>query len=107
MAGLAKQILEKLPAAGNWIRFRGHYELGLLTQDILHQHPTIQEAVSRLPTDLAVAREQRLKVGFDLAMKKQQLPADQWTKKENDVYYLQPYIDIVEQEEAERKEFRS
>jgi ubiquinol-cytochrome c reductase subunit 7 len=69
--------------------------------------PIVAEAVARLPDELNMRREQRLKIGFDLCMKKQTLPRNLWVREDDDIPYLTPFIEIVEQEQKERAEFFS
>lgn len=85
--------------------FRGHHQLGLMTHDLMNgEH--IDEAVRRLPADLRNAREQRLKVGFDLFVKKQELPVAQQLSPEKEHPYLLPYLRLIEREDEERRAFR-
>lgn len=67
--------------------------------------PEMTEAVSRLPPDVLQAREQRIAVAFHLSMNHEILPKEKWTKYEEDVKYLDPYIEQVKKEWNEKKRF--
>jgi len=47
----------------------------------------------------------RLKVASQLFLTQKQLPKEQWTTEEEDVAYLTPYMDEVEQEDKARAAF--
>lgn len=55
----------------------------------------------RLPPQIKEDRDWRIKRAYDLQMKKITLPRDQWTTEQQDLPYLQPYIDEVHQEEQD------
>ncbi|KAI8510421.1 hypothetical protein Bbelb_113370 [Branchiostoma belcheri] len=82
-------------------------QIGLLRDDTLRETEDVKEAVRRLPEDVYNARAFRIKRALDLDMKKQILPKDQWTKFEEDVRYLQPYLDEVWKEKKEKQEWDS
>ena len=85
----------------------GHLERGLWTDDTHHyEDPVILEAVRRAPEYFQIERTNRMKVAFDLDIKKTVLPEDMWTKAEEDLYYLYPYIEEILQETRERDLFR-
>lgn len=67
--------------------------------------PGVTEAIRRLPADVADARQSRIDVAFHLSMNKTYLPKEQWTKYEEDVKYLEPYLDEVKRELAEKKSY--
>ncbi|KAI8503985.1 PREDICTED: cytochrome b-c1 complex subunit 7-like [Branchiostoma belcheri] len=85
----------------------GFNQIGLLRDDTLRETDDVKEAVKRLPEDVYNARAFRIKRALDLDMKKQILPKDQWTKFEEDVRYLQPYLDEVWKEKKEKQEWDS
>ncbi|KAJ2286160.1 Cytochrome b-c1 complex subunit 7 [Coemansia sp. RSA 2706] len=87
------------PFAGTWVR---------LYDDLLREEtPIIQEAISRLNREETDNRVYRQKRAFQLSLSHQELPTPQWTKPEDDYKYLQPLIDEVTAEQAERDAFNS
>jgi ubiquinol-cytochrome c reductase subunit 7 len=76
----------------------------LRLHDILADSVEIRDALSRLPPNLKEERDWRIKRAFDLGLKKIQLPQAEWTKPEEDIPYLRPYLDDVRQEEHDRFE---
>ncbi|KAJ2509262.1 Cytochrome b-c1 complex subunit 7 [Coemansia sp. RSA 2052] len=76
--------------------------------DLLREEtPIIQEAISRLSREEIDLRNYRHRRAFQLSLSHQELPSPQWTKAEDDVKYLQPLIEEVRQEYAERDAFNS
>lgn len=67
--------------------------------------PAVAEAVRRLPADVFDARKARIDMAFHLSMNKIYLPKDQWTKYEEDVKYLDPYLEEVKREIAEKNDY--
>ncbi len=59
-----------------------------------------------MPIELQEARARRIKRAFDLDMKKQILPESEWVTDEQDVPYLESYVQLVEQEDRERREYK-
>uniref|UniRef100_A0A8C4Q970 Cytochrome b-c1 complex subunit 7 n=1 Tax=Eptatretus burgeri TaxID=7764 RepID=A0A8C4Q970_EPTBU len=78
---------------------------GLMHDDMLYETPVVQEAIRRLPETMYDERAFRIKMALDLSMKHRILPESQWTKYEEDVGYLQPYIHEVERELKEKAEW--
>lgn len=64
--------------------------------------PQVAEAVRRLPADVFDARNKRLLLATQASLCHTYLPKEQWTKYEEDVKYLDPYLDEVNREKAER-----
>ncbi|XP_068093791.1 cytochrome b-c1 complex subunit 7 [Hyperolius riggenbachi] len=83
----------------------GFNKLGLMRDDTLYENEEVQEAIKRLPPKLYDDRIFRIKRALDLDMKKTILPKDQWTKYEEDVLYLQPYLKEVIREKKEKAEW--
>nr|XP_020462444.1 cytochrome b-c1 complex subunit 7 [Monopterus albus] len=83
----------------------GFNKLGLVRDDTLYEDADVKEAVKRLPENVYNDRVFRLKRAMDLSMKHQILPKDQWTKYEEDIRYLKPYLDEVIREREERQEW--
>lgn len=82
---------------------------GLRYDDLVaEESELVQEALRRL--EIAEPREAydrayRLRVAQQCSLSHTLLPKEQWTKPENDKRYLQPYIDEVAAEFAEREAF--
>jgi len=75
---------------------------GLLYDDILNdEDPVVIEALNRLPEEVRRAREKRLARAFDLSVNQKRLPKEKWTKVEDDVAYLRPYVLWVRSEMEE------
>jgi len=70
-------------------------QLGLLQNDTLLETPEVKEAVRRLPRHVQDERQWRITRALYLSMRKEILPKDEWTKWEDDVKYLRPYLDEV------------
>ncbi|MED6281726.1 hypothetical protein CHARACLAT_024641 [Characodon lateralis] len=73
--------------------------------DTLYEDADVKEALRRLPENVSNDRTFRIKRALDLSMKQQILPKDQWTKYEEDVNYLTPYLKEVIREREEREEW--
>lgn len=76
-----------------------------MRDDTLHETEDVKEAIRRLPEDLYNDRMFRIKRALDLTMRHQILPKDQWTKYEEDKFYLEPYLKEVIRERKEREEW--
>ncbi|XP_045914404.1 cytochrome b-c1 complex subunit 7 [Micropterus dolomieu] len=83
----------------------GFNKLGLMRDDTIYEDLDVKEALRRLPEQQYNDRIFRVKRALDLSMKQQILPKDQWTKYEEDVHYLSPYLDEVIRERKEREEW--
>lgn len=83
----------------------GFNKLGLMRDDTIDEDSDVKEAVRRLPEPVYNDRVFRLKRAIDLSMKQQILPKDQWTKYEQDVKYLEPYLQEVIRERKEKEEW--
>jgi len=80
-------------------------QLGMMNDDTLKETPAVKEALRRLPKHLLDERQFRMTRALYLSMRKEILPKDEWTKYENDVPYLQPYLKEVEKEMFEEEEW--
>lgn len=80
---------------------------GLMLNDVYDDQfdPEVAEAVRRLPADVYDARVARIHIAFQLSATKSLLPKEQWTKYEEDVKYLEPYLEEVKREWAEKKAY--
>ncbi|CAN9504020.1 unnamed protein product [Ophioblennius macclurei] len=83
----------------------GFNKLGLMRDDTIYEDSDVKEALRRIPEGVYNDRMFRIKRALDLSMKQQILPKDQWTKYEEDVHYLTPYLDEVIRERKEREEW--
>ncbi|KAM6899706.1 cytochrome b-c1 complex subunit 7 [Xenentodon cancila] len=83
----------------------GFNKLGLMRDDTIYEDPDVKEALRRLPESIYNDRMFRIKRALDLSMKQQILPKEQWTKFEEDVFYLTPYLKEVIRERKEREEW--
>ncbi|XP_038160024.1 cytochrome b-c1 complex subunit 7 [Cyprinodon tularosa] len=83
----------------------GFNKLGLMRDDTIYEDSDVKEALKRLPENVYNDRTFRIKRALDLSMKQQLLPKDQWTKFEEDVNYLTPYLEEVIRERKEREEW--
>jgi len=80
-------------------------QLGLLQNDTLLETPDVKEAIRRLPKHLQDERQWRITRALYLSMRKEILPKEEWTKWEDDVKYLKPYLDEVRKEIREQEEW--
>ncbi|OWK04154.1 UQCRB [Cervus elaphus hippelaphus] len=78
---------------------------GLMRDDTIHENDDVKEAIRRLPENLYNDRVFRIKRALDLSMRQQILPKEQWTKYEEDKFYLEPYLKEVIRERKEREEW--
>ncbi|MBN3310775.1 cytochrome b-c1 complex subunit 7 [Amia ocellicauda] len=83
----------------------GFNKLGLMRDDTIYEDEDVKEALKRLPENTSNDRTFRIKRALDLSMKQQILPKDQWTKYEEDMHYLEPYLKEVIQERKEKEEW--
>ncbi|XP_012148925.1 cytochrome b-c1 complex subunit 7 isoform X2 [Megachile rotundata] len=75
----------------------------LYRDDVLQDTPDVEEALRRLPAHLKEDRDFRVIRAMQLNCANKILPKEQWTKLEEDVPYLQPYIEEVRRERIERE----
>uniref|UniRef100_A0A023FEX8 Cytochrome b-c1 complex subunit 7 n=1 Tax=Amblyomma cajennense TaxID=34607 RepID=A0A023FEX8_AMBCJ len=96
-------------ATSTWARYMfkasKYYKYGLLKNDMYRDDPVTLEAVRRLPKKLQDERNYRMLRALQCQISHSILPESEWTKFEDDVPYLEPYIAEVEKEEAEKKEW--
>ncbi|XP_030072798.1 cytochrome b-c1 complex subunit 7 [Microcaecilia unicolor] len=83
----------------------GFNKLGLVRDDTLYEDDDVKEAIRRLPDRVYDERIFRIKRAIDLSLKHQILPKEQWTKYEEDVRYLEPYLKEVIRERKEQEEW--
>eukprot|EP01104_Vermistella_antarctica_P005125 TRINITY_DN15544_c1_g1_i1.p1 TRINITY_DN15544_c1_g1~~TRINITY_DN15544_c1_g1_i1.p1 ORF type:complete len:141 (-),score=36.53 TRINITY_DN15544_c1_g1_i1:158-550(-) len=86
----------------------GYRQYGLVADDLIVETDDVKEAVRRLPPQIRENRNRRMKIALDCSAKNNKiLPKEQWTKTEEDVHYLIPYLERVVQERQEREAFRA
>ncbi|KRX94542.1 Cytochrome b-c1 complex subunit 7, partial [Trichinella pseudospiralis] len=80
--------------------------LGLLWHDTYSEAKEIvEEAVRRLPPEEYDKRAIRLLRAAQLTLKHEYLPKDQWTKWEDETWYLKPHLDRIKREYRDYKTF--
>ncbi|EJD42008.1 14 kDa subunit of cytochrome bd ubiquinol oxidase [Auricularia subglabra TFB-10046 SS5] len=93
------------PISGWYVQQAGWRKVGLLYDDlIVEENDTVQKALSRLPKQAIYDRSFRIRRAQQQDVLHSDLPESQWTKPEDDVPYLTPYIEQVVKEENERVE---
>lgn len=95
----------KLELASLMYRLMGFNKYGLMRDDIRMETSDVKEALERLPPKLYDERQFRISRAIMLSCQRNILPKEQWTKLEDDVMYLKPYIEEVQRERAERAEW--
>ncbi|VDL97066.1 unnamed protein product [Schistocephalus solidus] len=84
----------------------GYYnQIGLLWHDLMPHTPVVKEAFRRLPREENEARDFRMARAFLLSANKTILPQSEWTKIEDDIPYLTPYMKLIEKENADRSDW--
>ncbi|KAI8983096.1 cytochrome b-c1 complex subunit 7 [Pilobolus umbonatus] len=87
----------------------GYRQIGLRYDDLIaEESPLVKEALRRLEISdprAAYDRAYRIRIAQQLSLSHQLLPKDQWVTANQDVRYLQPLIDEVAAENAEREAF--
>ncbi|XP_058519864.1 cytochrome b-c1 complex subunit 7-like [Ochotona princeps] len=76
-----------------------------MQDDTIHKDEDVKEAIRRLPENLYNDRMFHIKRALDLTMRQQILPTEQWSKNEEDKFYLEPYLKEVIREKKEREEW--
>lgn len=76
-----------------------------MLNDCYESTPEVEEAIQRLPPAVFDARNKRIAIAALCSLNKTYLPADQWTKYEEDVKYLDPYLEEVKREKAEKANY--
>ncbi|XP_047378785.1 cytochrome b-c1 complex subunit 7-like [Sciurus carolinensis] len=100
-----------IAASGRWLDgirkwyAAGFNKLGLMRDDTIYEDEDVQEATRRLPENLHNDRMFLIRRARDLTMRQQILPKEQWTKYEEDKFYLELYLKEAVQERKEREEW--
>lgn len=103
-----------MAASGTWMhafartyrRWSGIHKYGLQYEDLLVETPAVNEALRRLPHDMLVARDQRIKRAFDLSHKKVYLPPSQHSDPLRQTHVVRKLVKEVKKEFDERAAFR-
>ncbi|KAB0351037.1 hypothetical protein FD754_015894 [Muntiacus muntjak] len=69
------------------------------------ENDNVKETIRRLPENLYNDRVFCIERALDLSMRQQILPKKQWTKYEEDKFYLEPYLKAVIRGRKEREEW--
>merc|ERR1712071_86480 len=81
----------------------GFNKYGLMHDDVLYETPDVEEALRRLPTQLIDERNFRITRALQYSGQKKYLAKEEWTKFDEDVRYLQPYLTEVIKERLEKE----
>ncbi|XP_063306378.1 cytochrome b-c1 complex subunit 7 [Pelobates fuscus] len=81
----------------------GFNKLGLMRDDTIYEDDDVKEAIRRLPENVYNDRAFRIKRALDLNIRQATLPKEKWTKYEEDIHYLSPYLKEVIRERKERE----
>ncbi|XP_058458430.1 cytochrome b-c1 complex subunit 7-like [Malaya genurostris] len=95
-------------ALGRWAyNMAGFNQYGLYRDDCLAEYGDVREAVRRLPEKLKDERNYRFIRALHLSATHTVLPKEQWTKYEDDVKYLEPYLKEVRREREEKNKWET
>lgn len=101
-------MMETLKGSGLDLRFTkgmNYRRFGLHFEDLLVETHDVREALFRLPRDVLATRDDRIKRAMVLNSGGDELPKAQWTKADEDLPYLAPYLSLVVQERRDREAF--
>ncbi|XP_058286219.1 cytochrome b-c1 complex subunit 7 [Hylobates moloch] len=102
---------QAVSASGKWLDgirkwyydAAGFNKLGLMRDDTIYEDEDVKEATRSLPENLYNDRMFRIKRALDPTVKHQILRKEQWTKYEEENFYLEPYLKEVIRERKERE----
>ncbi|CAO3659339.1 unnamed protein product [Rhizopus stolonifer] len=104
---LMSSLLKPLSAA--YADAAGYRKIGLKYDDLVaEENEIVKEALRRLEIAeprAAYDRAYRIRVAQQLSLSHQLLPKNEWVKSTEDIRYLQPYIEQISAERAEREAF--
>ncbi|KAG9298249.1 hypothetical protein G9A89_002737 [Geosiphon pyriformis] len=96
------------PVANWYANAAGYRKYGLRYDDLLiDESETVQKALKRLSPEETAMRTLRYRRAFQLSIEHHVLPKEKWTKPEEDIRYLTPFVEQVAAEEAEREAFEA
>lgn len=87
----------------SYLTIASKLNIGLMHDDVLYETPDVEEALRRLPTKLIDERNFRITRALQYSGQKKFLAKEDWTKYEEDVRYLQPYLTEVIKERLEKE----
>ncbi|KAI8885972.1 14 kDa subunit of cytochrome bd ubiquinol oxidase [Backusella circina FSU 941] len=97
------------PVSKAYVGAAGYRQIGLRYDDLIaEESELVQEALRRMEIAeprAAYDRAFRIRVAQQCSLSHQLLPKDKWVTEAQDIRYLQPYIDEVAAESAERAAF--
>lgn len=103
-----QSLMEAVHGAGldkRYTKGMNYRRYGLRFEDLLVETPDVREALFRLPKDVLAARDDRIKRALVLSAAGDELPQEQWTREEDDLPYLAPYLAMSVQERRDREAF--
>ena len=74
---------------------------GLKYEDLLVEVPDVEKALKRIPDEVLLEREQRIKRAFDLSVKRKTLPYENQPDQPLD-HYLAKELEAAEKDRLER-----
>jgi len=99
LLGAFSGLERKYIAAMDYRRYGLHFE------DLLIETKDVALALKRVPRDVLSDRDDRIKRAFILQVGGNELPRTEWTREEDDLPYLAPYLASVVQERRDREAF--
>ncbi|KAK3377734.1 putative ubiquinol-cytochrome C reductase complex 14kD subunit [Podospora didyma] len=111
MASLAPYILTRpwltklLKPVANWYASAaGYRQLGLRADDLINEeNEDVLKALGRLDARESYDRIFRIRRAVQLSLQQKILPRTEWTKPEEDVKYLEPLVEQIKKENAEKE----
>ncbi|KAK3681449.1 cytochrome b-c1 complex subunit 7 [Podospora appendiculata] len=92
------------PVAQLYANAAGYRQLGLRADDLIsEENETVLQALKRLPPKQSYDRIFRIRRAVQLSLSHKLLPKNEWTKPEEDVPYLGPLVEQLENEIKERE----
>ncbi|KAG1469708.1 hypothetical protein G6F56_003100 [Rhizopus delemar] len=97
------------PVSSAYANAAGYRKMGLKYDDLVaEENEIVKEALRRLEIAeprAAYDRAYRIRMAQQLSLTHQLLPKEEWVKASEDIRYLQPYIEQISTERAEREAF--
>ncbi|KAG1473409.1 hypothetical protein G6F56_000965 [Rhizopus delemar] len=104
-----QQLTCNQPLSAAYADAAGYRKIGLKYDDLVaEENEIVKEALRRLEIAeprAAYDRAYRIRVAQQLSLSHQLLPKNEWVKSTEDIRYLQPYIEQISAERAEREAF--